>query len=481
MRSTPLRFVALAILLAFSLLLTGEFEMQRRFDPQRPFRAQRLLSLIRSPHRTHTAAANDATSRSNPHQGDESEQETEDPTPAVAAPPLSAEDFKTLESLIEQPVEEEDGQENEEEGEKGGEEEEGEDQEREKEKVGWGWVGRLVGFGSQLANATWERVGGVVRGGVEVWEKREKEARSRKEWRRVVESDRRKRMEARRRGGKGRKRRRKGSGDGVINRVEMRGKDSEKHGSGSGSNAISNVSEHSSSRRAALLERGPSASAAATLTTGAAHAAAAAGAAATRGALISPANVSAAATAGGVDDCLNELQRAREMEAPWPDPLIPRNFSVHLLTLDPSRRRTGLPLKLWEWQAESVFVIGTGEPGKGRRETLLNLDRRFRAAGLQYTQVVMPMALEEPFKARYDPVFPARSLSLRSTFHPHDLAYAFAHFEVWARVVVLRLPYAMVFEDDARNKVDSNAAWKQRMEGVSEWEGVSVCRYEGGW
>ncbi|CAI7881318.1 unnamed protein product [Closterium sp. NIES-54] len=76
------------------------------------------------------------------------------------------------------------------------------------------------------------------------------------------------------------------------------------------------------------------------------------------------------------------------------------------------------------------------------------------------------MALEEPFKARYDPVFPARSLSLRSTFHPHDLAYAFAHFEVWARVVVLRLPYALVFEDDARNEVDSNAAWKQRMEGL---------------
>ncbi|CAI5489551.1 unnamed protein product [Closterium sp. Naga37s-1] len=441
MRSTPLRFVALAILLAFSLLLTGEFEMQRRFDPQRPFRAQRLLFLLHPTHRMHTAAdgdasraTNDATSRSNPHQGDESEQETEDPTPAVAAPPLSAEDFKTLESLIEQPVEEEDGQENEEEGEKGGEEEEGEDQEKEKGKVGWGWVGRLVGFGSQLANAMWERVGGVVRGGVEVWEKREKAARSRKEWRRVVESDRRKRMEARRRG----------------------------------------------------------------------------------------------AAVAGVDDCLNELQRVTEMDGLRPDALLPRNFSVHLLTLDPSRRRTGLPLRLHEWQAESVFVIGTGEPGKGRRETLLvwhssrapisssfllfptllvspslfppppllissaspplsvphlspvpvtphlcptcalwqNLDRRFRAAGLQYTQVVMPMALEEPFKARYDPVFPARSLALRSTFHPHDLAYAFAHFEVWARVVVLRLPYALVFEDDARNEVDSNAAWKQRMEGL---------------
>ncbi|CAI5502708.1 unnamed protein product [Closterium sp. Naga37s-1] len=393
MRSTPLRFVALAILLAFSLLLTGEFEMQRQFDPQRPFRAPRLLSLIRPQHRTDTAAAeatraaNDATSRSNPHQGDESEQETEDPTPAVAAPPLSAEDFKTLESLIEQPVEEEDGQENEEEGEKGGEEEEGGGREREKGKVGWGWVGRLAGFGSQLANATWERVGGVVRGGMEVWEKREKAARSRKEWRRVVESDRRKRMEARRRGGKGRKRRRKGSGGGVS---------------------------------------------------GAVHTAGGGAAAATTGALISPANVSS--EAAGVDGCLNELQRVTEMDGLRPDAMLPRNFSVHLLTLDPSRRRTGLPLKLREWSAESVFVIGTGEPGKGRRETLLNLDRRFRAAGLQYTQVVMPMALEEPFKARYDPVFPARSLSLRSTFHPHDLAYAFAHFEVWARVVVVLLP-----------------------------------------
>ncbi|CAI5502716.1 unnamed protein product [Closterium sp. Naga37s-1] len=43
---------------------------------------------------------------------------------------------------------------------------------------------------------------------------------------------------------------------------------------------------------------------------------------------------------------------------------------------------------------------------------------------------------------------------------------AVRRMSVWARVVVLRLPYALVFEDDARNEVDSNAAWKQRMEGL---------------
>ncbi|GJP52282.1 hypothetical protein CLOM_g11411 [Closterium sp. NIES-68] len=493
MRSTPPRFVALAILLAVSLLITGEFQMQRGFEslggveshgssePQRQGRSQRFLALIGHLHRKHPAT--ESTIQINPHQGDESEQEEEEHSPAVAAPPLSADDFKTLESLLEQPVEEEDGQENEEEGGRGGEEEEEEAEEvgREKGKVSWGLVGRLAGFGSQLASATWERMGGVVKKGLEVWERREKEARSRKKWRRVVERDRRERMVERRRGGKGRRRKRKASVVEVSGRLDMMRNASDTHTSSSShsgydsSNSISgsvtpttvaaltssrsSSSKEGGSRRAGLLEQGPAGAAGATALSNASAAAAAAAAAASS-------KAASAASSSSASDCPYELDHVLEVEGLREDALLPRNFSVRLLTLDPSRRRTGLPLKLEEWSADSVFVIGTGEPGKGRRETLLALDKRFHGAGLKYTQVVMPMQLEEPFKARYDPVFPARVPALRSTFRPHALAYAFAHFEVWARVVVLRLPFALVFEDDARNEVESNTAWKHRMEGV---------------
>ena len=51
---------------------------------------------------------------------------------------------------------------------------------------------------------------------------------------------------------------------------------------------------------------------------------------------------------------------------------LPRQpFSVSSLTLDPSRRRTGLPLRLSVWPASSAFVIATGEPGKGHPTTLI--------------------------------------------------------------------------------------------------------------
>ena len=67
------------------------------------------------------------------------------------------------------------------------------------------------------------------------------------------------------------------------------------------------------------------------------------------------------------------IERVIAVHAPRTSVLsLPRHpFSVSTLTLDPSRRHTGLPLRLSTWPASSAFVIATGEPGKGYRTSLI--------------------------------------------------------------------------------------------------------------
>lgn len=48
-----------------------------------------------------------------------------------------------------------------------------------------------------------------------------------------------------------------------------------------------------------------------------------------------------------------------------------QRFQVKTLTMDPSHRDTGLPLKIEGWKAEQVFMITTHRPGPHVRKTLV--------------------------------------------------------------------------------------------------------------
>lgn len=45
-------------------------------------------------------------------------------------------------------------------------------------------------------------------------------------------------------------------------------------------------------------------------------------------------------------------------------------FQVRTLTMDPTTRSTGLPLKVSEWKPEHVFMITTHPPGPSVRSSL---------------------------------------------------------------------------------------------------------------
>ena len=60
---------------------------------------------------------------------------------------------------------------------------------------------------------------------------------------------------------------------------------------------------------------------------------------------------------------------------------------------------------------------------------------------------------------RYHPLYPPSGAKLQD----HELAYLLSHVEIWARIVIQRLPFALVFEDDLV-QIEKAADWKARVE-----------------
>lgn len=80
-----------------------------------------------------------------------------------------------------------------------------------------------------------------------------------------------------------------------------------------------------------------------------------------------------------------------------------RSFQVNTLTMDPSRRRTGLPLQARQWGPENVFLINTAGPGEGnwRSHTvslpganLSDLEPLVRACLIQWLSLLWLTVLE---------------------------------------------------------------------------------------
>ena len=80
-----------------------------------------------------------------------------------------------------------------------------------------------------------------------------------------------------------------------------------------------------------------------------------------------------------------------------------------------------------------------------------------------------------PVPLSYDPVYPKHPALRRHVLPPHAQSYAFAHLEVWAHVVLRKLPFALVFEDDATNRAEASRDWKARMDEVRRaWSGCAL-------
>lgn len=72
---------------------------------------------------------------------------------------------------------------------------------------------------------------------------------------------------------------------------------------------------------------------------------------------------------------------------------------------------------------------------------------------------------------RYDPVRPKLLTERRHPVKDFELMYSLAHLELWAHVIANKIPYALVFEDDAFVQGLRPAGWMNLFEHVSpKWD-----------
>ncbi|GJP82371.1 hypothetical protein CLOP_g12617 [Closterium sp. NIES-67] len=146
-------------------------------------------------------------------------------------------------------------------------------------------------------------------------------------------------------------------------------------------------------------------------------------------------------------------------------------WRVRRVALHPAvRRDTGLPLRCDEWRSNAVLLISAAAPGLGLSPLLRELDARLQSVGLAYTLALMPRSVTLAHAHRYAPLYRAAPLGGSAAVGLRAwVRYSVAHAEVWARVVALRLPFALVLEEDAVNRAEGVADWQRRLETLL-WE-----------